>query len=177
MAKGVRGIVGRGGIRIYGDKEMDRALRKLGKKVDRKLSLAAVRVGARPIWQDAARRAPRQTGILGRSMGARTKKYRRGAEAAIAVIGARTRFRTTVGGYPRQPAFYAHLVAKGTRPHLLRYLRIGGQLIRQWWRHPGARPQPFLGPAFEANKTVALRKIRDNLRKGIEREAKKAAAR
>lgn len=169
-----KGTVRRGGISIEGDKALMSALRSLPEKVRRKISLAAVRAGAKPVISAAASAAPRESGRLQESIGAKTKAYRRGAEATIAVIGARKGFGGDYRGYPRDPRYYSHMVEGGTRPHLLPYLRIGGEIIRQWWRHPGARPKPFLAPAFDSQKQMALSAITAKLRQRLEKEAAKA---
>jgi hypothetical protein len=50
------------------------------------------------------------------------------------------------GSKNRLPARTAHLVEFGTAPHW-QPNRFGGIM------HPGARPKPFMRPAFEANRT------------------------
>ena len=171
----VQGIVGRSGLHLYGAKELMRALYALPGKVRRKVSLAAVRAGAKPIISAAATAAPSQSGKLQASMGAKTKTYKRGAQSTIAVIGSRKGFAGIYRGYNRDPRYYAHIVELGSSRHLLPYLMTVGGLIRQWWLHPGTRPKPFLGPAFAALTAVALDRIAAYLRRGIERYAKKAA--
>lgn len=49
------------------------------------------------------------------------------------------------GKMNRNPVRYAHLVEFGTAPHW-QPNRFGGSM------HPGARPFPYMRPAFEANK-------------------------
>ncbi len=60
------------------------------------------------------------------------------------------------------PAWYIRFVEFGTAPHgVKRSLRPGGKL------HPGGRPRPFLRPAYEANRAVALSLIRKRIAEAI----------
>lgn len=52
-------------------------------------------------------------------------------------------------GFSRRARKIAHLVEFGTRPHFQPNYRGG-------WMHPGARPKPFLRPAYEARKREAI---------------------
>lgn len=75
---------------------------------------------------------------------------------------------------------YAHFVEHGTRPHA-----VGkGSIARQWKRstrevvqkggmHPGARPRPFMRPAFEAKKFEAFQQIVKVFRRELEVEVAK----
>lgn len=60
----------------------------------------------------------------------------------------------------------AHLVEYGTAPH-----EIDGK------HHPGADPQPFLTPAFEATGAEVLRKFGEEIGPAIERAGARARAR
>ena len=143
------------------------ALSSLAKQ--RAATLKAVRAGAKIVQQAAKARAPRRKGKGGgglrQSIGIKAVKGSRGKSLALAVIGARKK---VVRMIPRgkkmvksAPAFYAHLVESGTRPHAIRkgaaLGRKGGAAKGQsGGMHPGAKAQPFLGPAWESTRDRAI---------------------
>jgi hypothetical protein len=118
----------------------------------RTMTVRAVGAGARVVAKAAKPLAPRRAahgGTLKRSLGSKAGKGRRGKTIAFAVVGPRKSVERTI---PRGrkavrvvPFFYAHLAEKGTRPHGLG----GGR------KHPGARPRPFLRPAWLRAAKVA----------------------
>lgn len=59
----------------------------------------------------------------------------------------------SVGSFGRRRARHAHLVEFGARPHAIKM--PGGAVIQ----HPGSPAQPFLVPAFKANKARNLADI------------------
>lgn len=56
----------------------------------------------------------------------------------------------------------AHLVEFGTRPHF-QPRRLGGIY------HPGARPKPFMRPAFESHRIEAMEILAKEILAGLER--------
>lgn len=77
--------------------------------------------------------------------------------------GGRRKRTTKLGpGTPRAVRI-AHLVELGTAPHW-QPNRNGGQ-----W-HPGARPYPFMRPAFEATQDEVLQEFEEAIWRGITRE-------
>jgi HK97 gp10 family phage protein len=127
------------------------------------VTLKAVRKAAQIVTKAAKQRAPKRkgSGALRASMGQKAAKGKKGATLAFAVVGARKSVVRMVkperGTKPIKavPAYYAHLVEDGTRPHPL---KKGSKLARRGKggdppkdvRHPGARPRPFLKPAWAA---------------------------
>lgn len=181
----------------------------------RTVTTRMARSGGKVVQRAAKPLAPRRkgSGALRRSLGVKAKRGTRGKTISYAVVGPRKSVRKTitlngnkafidatdksgkatrkaiiVGG--RQvtvvPAFYAHLVEKGTRPHslgrgsLLARRGKGGAGQGAGKRHPGARPRPFLGPAYEGSKdavrAVMLRTAADEVQKELVKAARKAAA-
>jgi HK97 gp10 family phage protein len=158
--------------------------------------------------------ASRETGLLKASLGYKLKVYVRSnrfgstatgfksAGTVVSVIGSRVEFKSakrsklTGKNAERKPAFYSHLVEKGTAPHSMA-TRVDMKAIRRGATpfnsagdksaarraavkyfhsrdkakgkkvHPGAKPKPFLGPAFESQKSTAMNIIREEIRKGI----------
>ncbi|WP_165790812.1 HK97-gp10 family putative phage morphogenesis protein [Pleomorphomonas carboxyditropha] len=74
-----------------------------------------------------------------------------------------------VGPDGSDPAYReAHLVEFGTAPH------FQPELNRM---HPGARPKPFMRPAFEQNKEGAVKIFADTIGPAIEKQADRLARR
>jgi HK97 gp10 family phage protein len=125
--------------------EMKRSLRN---RIIRK----AITKASQPIMKSMKALAPRDSGLLRRSIGRRTKTTRRGE--VVAVIGPRSKpsfkQQVRVGGKGkgkrmkggrlviRNPVRYAHLVEFGTRH---------------------SRAKPFMRPAFDANQRQARQMI------------------
>lgn len=140
-------------------------------------ALASLRTGVRTILRNALTKASKpvvaaaqagvhedRTGQLRRSLGAVTRSYR---NAIVVVMGPRRGFDTVVvsrftGKAMRvDPAKYAHLVEFGTAAHWQPKLN---------WMHPGARPKPFLRPAWDAKQSEAERILVEQIDAGIEKE-------
>lgn len=161
----------------------------------RGVTMKGVKAGAKIVQKAAKKAAPRRkkvrgfaldtgSGALRQSLGFKAAKGRRGKTLAYAVIGARKKVRKTVrvGGRTiiAVPAFYAHLVEKGTRPHSL---GKGAKLARRGKaaanvvgkQHPGARPQPFLGPAYRQNQGVIANAMTAEMGEAVRKELEKAA--
>lgn len=155
----------------------------------RGVTLKGARAGAKVVQRAGKSAAPKRrgSGALKQSLGVKAAKGKRGKTLAYAVVGPRKKFRktVTVGGRTTTavPAFYAHLVEKGIRPHSLkkgsllarRNKKAVGQGVGR--QHPGAKPRPFLGPAYESNKgvirDVMLRTMAEEITKEMTRAAKK----
>lgn len=157
---------------VVGDKELVGKLSKLGDRVYKKVVGQASRKAFAPVVKTAKSLAPKETGLLKKSMGVKQKKYPR-AGRIVTLVGPRTGFGTTVttegpDGKPREtyrdPVKYGHLVEFGTAPH-----KVGD------YDHPGSAPQPFMRPAFDGNVNKSKSIMKSELAAGVEREAKKAS--
>lgn len=137
----------------------------------RAVTLKGVRAAGKVVAAAARSKAPKRAaggGTLRRSIGLKAEKGKKGKTLAFVVIGARKRtqkagVKTPYGGtVTAVPAYYAHLVEKGTRPHATlkgsrlarRGKKAGGQGVART-QHPGAKAQPFLRPAYESTKDAA----------------------
>lgn len=157
------------------------------KAKERSITLRAVKAGARLVQADAKAAAPRRkgSGALRQSLGTKAVKGTRGSTVALAVVGARKKVVKTLSRGNKSvrvvPAFYAHLVEKGTRPHAI---GKGSKLGRKGkasgpqagGMHPGAKAQPFLVPAWESNRSRAAEEAKKVLADEIQKAIAKAAA-
>lgn len=161
---------------------------KLGQA--RSATLKAVKAGAKLIQGAAKARAPKRkgSGALRQSLGIKSVKGSKGRTLSFAVIGPRKKVAKMVpvgrGGRKVRavPAYYAHLVEGGTKPHRL---SKGAKVARRGKAasgqdagalHPGAKPQPFLGPAFDATKDRAKEEAQRVLAGEVDKIVQKAAA-
>ena len=164
------------GVKLDGARELVAALKQVDEKVRNRVIRGAVRKAAKPMRARAEQLAPEATGLLRLSMAIRTKLYRR-TGVAVAVVGARAEatnkeakaLRAWIGRRVN-PANYAHLVEFGTAPHAIKRPGGGGPKIR----HPGARPQPFMLPAYTATWRRMFRDLAAFTWAGLEKEARKA---
>jgi len=140
-------------IQLDGAKELEKKLNTLPVKLQKKHARKAIAKAARRTVKAAKKRVPKRTGQLKKSLGFRPRTYKTGV---FAIIGPRKGFRTVdEAGRPHDPAKIAHLVEMGH----------GGP-------YP-AEPHPFLRPAFDETASSNLELIAEELRKGIEEEARK----
>jgi len=125
----------RGGIKIDGIKELERALGKLPKELINKAEKAALRGGAFLISKAAKAKAPVASGHLKKSIGINVKTVK---GRTTARIGAKSD-RKTIIRYGKEvvsnPANYAHLVEYGSARSTAR---------------------PFIRPAVETTKDEVL---------------------
>jgi HK97 gp10 family phage protein len=131
--------------------EVETALTGLERRAGITAQRRAMRSGAQIIRTEARHLAPRRTGALRRSIVVRMSTRRGWVNARVVAA-----------------APYAHLIEFGTRPHTEKISR-GRFRAKRVIRHPGARPHPFLRPAFDAKADDAIRKIASVLRESIER--------
>lgn len=152
---------------------------------------AAIRKACGPLAKAAKQNAPTRkrrakdgpTGLLKKSIGFRVVRTKRGV--IVGLVGSRRRFMGYAGKKKRVPANYAHLVEFGHR------IAVGGKLLRI--EQPGKRRRsqanetivgssgfvpgrPFMRPAWTAGKRQAQETIRNEVRLGIARIAKRYAA-
>jgi HK97 gp10 family phage protein len=144
-------------VKIEGALEMERALKELGVAVANKLGKAAVEAGGRVVLKEAKRLAPRAVGSKKKKKFADTLVMRAGNEGRS--LDSHT---VEIGS-----------VGQGGLSHLLEF----GHAIKNQFGGPygSVAPRPFLRPAFDSQSAKALKKIEDNLAKGIAREVAKLA--
>ena len=171
---------------IRGEKKLVRTIERLDKRVRRKVVGKALTKASKPIVRHAKGRVNDRTGLLRLSIGTKKKSYRQG-QAIIVVIGPRKNYsagkvakiRAAGGAAAKaEPAFYAHLVHDGTKPHEIRSVSMGGDGFRSTKEggpttsHPGSKANPFLADAMKAKASSARGILIRELRAGIRRAAK-----
>ena len=154
MAKFSVSVEGLEGLRI--------ALRELPGQVQAKTLSGAVAAGARVILEEARRQVRVDTGLLKRMLRA-TRGVRRSTDAA-AFVTVRRLSNKKIAEYKKKTG-----KAAATNPDDPFYWSIleFGKSTRT--------AHPFIRPAFAIARMDALEKIKDALRKGIQREARKLA--
>lgn len=172
-------------------------LKDFEQNVRERIARKALDAAAKPIVAAAKAKVPRRFGALKASLGVVHRKY---SPVVVAIIGAKRGFMASSRGKKlaskgkyAEPAFYAHLVEFGTKPHALgegsirvrrstRTVNGRRQVIElgpgpQHGRmHPGARPKPFLRPAWDANKQNCLGIMRDTIKAEVDKELGKVLA-
>lgn len=133
-------------MRLTGDKELKRFMKRLPKKV-KKVQRSAVSAMATPVLKQARKNAPKRTGTLRKSLGKKSRTYKSGT--VIAVVGPRNGKGVMVNGKWHDPAKIAHIVESRN---------------------------PFLEPAMDSRAGEAQQVYTDKLRERIQVESKKAAA-
>lgn len=147
------------GMKLEGDKALERKLRTLGERVQRRVLRSAVSAAATPTLKSARQKAKKQSGLLKKSLGKKivTNKKR---QSVTAIVGARKEVQGAHQGKPRQASRYSHLVEKG--------------FINEHGEH--VPPQPFLHPALAETQSQSEAVMRQKLSEGVVREAAKGAA-
>lgn len=182
-------------VKLSGFKELEAALLELDKAATRKtVARNALKKAGQPVAAAANAMAPigadrklagsvvvstRIAGEAGKAAYAKTMRATYGNKA-MAVKAMRDARRSAKGSMPPvmmfvgpvSQVFYARFVEFGTAAHI-----NGGRFAGS--KHPGARPQPFMRPAWDANKAAALALIGDamaaEIMKAAARQAKRRA--
>lgn len=145
---------------IQGAEDLQRRLRELAPKLERNILRGGLRAGAKVFVQIAQQEVPKRTGKLAKTIRDKTKT-RRGLVMAQAVAG-------------DADAWYAHIVRKGAKPHVIRPRRNQRGLFFNgiWVRrihHPGTKPNPFMERTLERGAPRALAAVADYIRKRLDK--------
>ena len=183
-------------VEIKGLKELDAVLKSLPQKIEQNVMRGALRAGQK-VMLDAVREKLRsngsvRSGDLINSLRIRfdRKAKKRGWLNSKLVVG-------------NADAYYAHMVEFGTAAHFIRIredakpnrqtrhgtkkysyktinkmvkrgsLVIGKSFVGESVSHPGARPKPFMRPAFDESQQAALEAFAEYVRKRLPKELKK----
>jgi HK97 gp10 family phage protein len=147
------------GITIKGLDEIARRLEQLPEKLRRKHIREGLRAGSEVVRAEAARLAPRRKpgrgweGFVERDDGP-TLRDSITSKVSVTANGASARV-----GVDYKKVKHGHLVEFGTKPH-----RVGKR------RHPGAKKQPFMRPAFDNTADESVGIITTRWAKGVEEE-------
>lgn len=184
-------------VEIKGLKELDAVLKSLPEKIEQNVMRGAIRSGQKVVL-DAVREKLRsngsvRSGDLINSLRIRfdRKAKKRGWINSKVIVG-------------NADAYYSHMVEFGTAAHFIsikedvkpnkqtrrgerKYsyrtinkmvkrgsLVIGKHFVGQSVSHPGARPKPFMRPAFDESQQAAIEAFAEYVRKRLPKELKKA---
>lgn len=158
-------------MQMQGIDEMSKNLAKLGTRVAARGPSTAVRAAGSVIIREMRLRAPKETGSLKKSLGQKVKNYKRSG-TVTSIIGARSKSYGTAKG-KRNPAYYAHLVELGVKPHATgkkkSFYRRGTGM------HPGHSAQPFMRPAWDSAAPRARTAVIDKMTQVFDKESKALA--
>jgi HK97 gp10 family phage protein len=145
---------------IAGGRELDDLLRTLAPNIHKNIMRAALRAGANEIKDGAKAGVPVKTGNLRKSLGVTT-----GSKGGVVTAKLKARGKL---------APYATLVEFGTRPHKIKPkkkggLTVGGNIVAEV-DHPGARPRPFMRPAFDSKAAPAVAAVAAKIRERLTKE-------
>ena len=149
---------------IAGGRELDAFLRQLAPKVEKNIMRAALRAGANEfkaeVKQNLASNGSIDRGELAASVRVSTRSRRGTVYASVKAGGKR--------------APHWHWVEFGTRPHKIipkkaGALNISGTLAAVV-DHPGAKPKPYMRPAFDAKSSQAIQAVAAKIRERLTKE-------
>jgi HK97 gp10 family phage protein len=136
------------------DRELLAALVRLERIAKKQVATKVIRRAAAPIRADAKVRCPVRKGDLKRSIRTYVK------------IG-----RWSISGRVESRLPYAHLVELGTKPHY-QTRKLKHETKKRAFKHPGAKPKPFLRPAFDSKKDEAVANAKQTLREEIRKNTR-----
>lgn len=163
-------------VEIRGLAELNKALQELPAKVERNVLRGGLRAGAKVMEAEAARLCPEGLPTLDSvKRGARRGELKRSIRITMRASKSTVRAQLKAGN---KVAWYAHLVEFGTARHWIKpksrkSLFIAG-LMKEVVDHPGARPKPFMRPAFDGKWRAAIDAMADYIRTRLPKEFRKA---
>ena len=119
-------------VDLRGHKKLQRKLAELDIKALQKIARKATSKAMTPVAREVRRRAPREEGVLRKSIGKRTKVSKKSGSVS-SVVG------------PKGSNYLAKNGRPSNLPHLLEF------------GHKGAPPNPFMRAAFESKRKEAER--------------------
>ena len=135
-------------LKVVGDKELIKATRNIKANILRRVLRPAINFGMTPITKAAKANAPKESGLLKKSI--KKKVGKRGAWGKVYVD---PKVEGVVNGRKRKPAKYAHLLEFGTED---------------------APPRPFMRPARDNNRAEVLARVASKAKENLIKVAKKA---
>lgn len=139
---------------ITGGRELDAFLQSLPANVEKNIMRSALRAGANVFKDDVKANIPVESGELRRSVRVSTRAKGGTVTASLKVGG--------------KKAFYWRFVEFGTAAHRIgpknaKALALLGVVVG-WVNHPGARPKPFMRPAFDNKAAPAIDAVAAQIR-------------
>lgn len=147
---------------ITGDKKLDRALRSLPAKLQKKGVRKATRESAKTVLADAKRGIAHESGRLEKSLTVRTAKGRGGKRLARGTIGHAV---ATREGLFQGDAFYGGFIEFGTKPRQTKKGESRGRVEEDsFLRRALYGNQRLVNWVFKRNLGAALRQIANEAR-------------
>ena len=128
----------------------------------------ALRAASKPVIAAIRQEVPVETGSLKKSVGLKLRTYK-GNSTRVSIIGARVKAYATDRG-KRNPAYYAHLVEFGVKPHKVRKRNKGRKdgRMRVIQMHPGHEGTGAFRRGFEGGEGRAKAELVRVLREVVE---------
>lgn len=148
-------------LSIQGLADLHAALQQLPAKLEKNILRGALRAGAKVMADSAKANVPKKSGALRKSIRV-SASSKRGRVSATVKAGDKT-------------AYYAHMVEFGTAAHRITPKNAkalgtpGGP--RESVQHPGAKPKPFMRPAFDGASEAAVQASAEYIRARLDKEA------
>lgn len=135
--------------KVKGAKEIERAFKKLDERLKKRTLRASVQEGRKVFLKALRARAPKQSGLLRKSLGTRAKSYKKGL-IATQTIGPRS-------GFKREVTFKTEYFRKERG----RRVKVGERMRKEWrdprrYAHITEKRNPWIRPVFEAYSGQAL---------------------
>ena len=141
-------------MQLTGFKELAAALRELPERVAKNALRSAVNAGASEIRKQAKANAPKDTGLLEKNIYQKQIREQSDATKQVFFVGVRGAKKKKKGEKKVEVPFYWRFIEFGTS------------------KMPA---KPFLRPAFDAKKEVAIERIGEKLDERIQKYAKELA--
>lgn len=146
-------------------------LDKLPVKVEANLARGALRAAAMPMFETAMSRVPVNSGALKNTIRISSAIKKKTGEIVVRIVAGS---RVSGGGgngvkFAARGAFYAHMVEFGTAAHTIKGPVVLGGKVYQNIKHPGARPVPFMRPAFDTEDKKSVDAFAAYMVKNIEK--------
>lgn len=163
-------------VEIRGLAELHKTLQELPAKIERNVLRGGLRAGAKVIETEAHRLCPEAPPTLdGIKRGARRGELKRSIRVTLRASKSTVRAKVTAGN---KVAWYAHLVEFGTARHWIKPKNRKSLFVAGFFKevidHPGARPKPFMRPAFDGKWRAAIDAMASYVRDRLPKELRKA---
>lgn len=139
---------------LVGGRALDAFLQTLPIKIEKNIMRSALRAGANVFKEEVKATIPEKSGELRRSVRVSTRIKAGTVTASLKVGG--------------KKAWYWRFVEFGTVAHRIgpknaKALALAGVVVG-WVHHPGARPKPFMRPAFDSRAGAAIDAVAAQIR-------------
>ena len=159
-------------IVLRGDKALEKMIQNLAPAAERKAVRPAANKAWTPVLKAARQKLKRTSKTLGSSLKKKTKTYSRKGSVWVGVLPNRDKIDAS-----QYPTNVLSLIEFGAKRHTItaqrrQVLSDGSVIFGKKIEHKGAKPRPFLRPAFDENQQAAVGIYRTELRQRIPKIAK-----